>query len=100
MRKTILLLTIAIFTSAAAVLAQSEPIVLISTSYGDVKVKLYNETPLHRDNFLELVKSGLLDTWDYQMIHMIVIQKGYTIVPFANLTSNIVRIIKLIFFIL
>lgn len=38
---------------------------------------------------LELVKSGLLDTWDYQMIHMIVIQKGYTIVPFANLTSNI-----------
>lgn len=30
--------------------------VLIMTDSGDMKVKLYNETPLHRDNFISLVK--------------------------------------------
>ena len=29
--------------------------VLIETELGDIKVKLYNETPLHRDNFVKLV---------------------------------------------
>ena len=37
---------------------QKETLVLISTSRGDIKVKLYNETPLHRDNFIKLVKEG------------------------------------------
>jgi len=77
MRKTILILTIALFTSAMAVLAQSEPIVLISTSYGDIKVKLYNETPLHRDNFLELVKSGKYDgSIFHRVINKFMIQGG------------------------
>lgn len=60
MRKSILLFAVALVTST--VFAQkSEPIVLISTTYGDIKVKLYNETPLHRDNFLELAKAGKYD---------------------------------------
>ena len=29
--------------------------VLMSTSRGDVKIKLYRETPLHRKNFINLV---------------------------------------------
>ncbi len=32
--------------------------VCIETSHGDIVVKLYNETPKHRDNFLKLVKEG------------------------------------------
>ena len=32
--------------------------VKIETSYGNMVVKLYNETPLHRDNFLKLVMEG------------------------------------------
>ena len=32
--------------------------VLISTIYGDIKIRLYDETPLHRDNFVKLVESG------------------------------------------
>ena len=32
--------------------------VLMSTSYGDIKIKLYRETPLHRKNFINLVKNG------------------------------------------
>lgn len=37
---------------------QKEAIVKISTEYGDMLLKLYNETPKHRDNFLKLVKEG------------------------------------------
>ena len=35
--------------------------VCISTNYGDIKIKLYNETPLHRDNFLKLAKAAYFD---------------------------------------
>ena len=35
--------------------------VKIETSYGDMVVKLYNETPLHRDNFIKLVQDGTYD---------------------------------------
>ncbi|MBQ7222742.1 MAG: peptidylprolyl isomerase [Bacteroidales bacterium] len=35
-----------------------EPVLLIKTSMGDITVKLYKETPLHRDNFVKLARSG------------------------------------------
>ena len=35
-----------------------ETIVLMHTTKGDIKLKLYNETPRHRDNFIQLVKDG------------------------------------------
>lgn len=38
-----------------------ETVVLISTSLGEIKVKLYPETPLHRANFIRLVKMGFYD---------------------------------------
>lgn len=37
------------------------PVVELKTTLGDVIVKLYNDTPLHRDNFLKLVKEGYYD---------------------------------------
>ena len=30
----------------------------IETTAGDIVVKLYNETPKHRDNFIKLAKEG------------------------------------------
>ena len=36
----------------------TETMVLMHTSMGDIKIKLYNDTPLHRDNFIKLVKEG------------------------------------------
>jgi cyclophilin family peptidyl-prolyl cis-trans isomerase len=39
-----------------------EKIVLIETSLGSIKVKLYNETPEHRDNFIKLVEEGFYDS--------------------------------------
>ena len=35
--------------------------ILIETAYGNIKIRLYDETPQHRDNFLKLVKSGYYD---------------------------------------
>ncbi|NDV45947.1 peptidylprolyl isomerase [Paludibacter sp. 221] len=38
-----------------------EPKVRLETSYGDIVIKLYPETPLHRDNFMKLVDDGFYD---------------------------------------
>ncbi len=37
-------------------------IVLISTKFGDIKIRLSNQTPLHRDNFIKLTKKGFYDS--------------------------------------
>lgn len=36
--------------------------VMIVTDYGTIKIKLYNETPLHRDNFVKLTKEHYFDS--------------------------------------
>ncbi|MBK8368036.1 MAG: peptidylprolyl isomerase [Bacteroidetes bacterium] len=36
--------------------------ILISTPYGNMKLKLFNETPKHRDNFLKLVREHFYDS--------------------------------------
>jgi len=38
--------------------ADKETVVVIKTSMGTIKAKLYNDTPLHRDNFIKLVNEG------------------------------------------
>ena len=51
--------------------------VSISTSYGDMTLVLYNETPQHRDNFIKLVKSGFYDeTLFHRVIAKFMIQGG------------------------
>ena len=51
--------------------------VKIETSYGDMVVKLYNETPLHRDNFIKLVKDGTYnDLLFHRVINQFMIQGG------------------------
>ena len=35
--------------------------VLLETTMGNIRLQLYNETPLHRDNFLKLVKAKKFD---------------------------------------
>lgn len=52
-----LLLILCVFLGMAAQ-AQEETKVLIKTNYGDITVMLYNDTPLHRDNFIKLVNEG------------------------------------------
>lgn len=33
--------------------------VLLTTTFGDIEIALYNETPQHRDNFVKLVNNGI-----------------------------------------
>lgn len=41
---------------------ESRRMVLIQTAFGDMVVELYNETPLHRDNFIMLAEQGFYDS--------------------------------------
>ena len=43
--------------------------VLLETTAGNIKLKLYNETPLHRDNFLKLVN---LHVYDSLLFHRVI----------------------------
>ncbi|MCK4661451.1 MAG: peptidylprolyl isomerase [Bacteroidales bacterium] len=57
--------------------AQDEKIILISTSFGDIKIKLYNETPKHRDNFINLVSENFYDSLLFhRVINEFMIQGG------------------------
>jgi len=51
-------LLIFLFTSSCKNKNVKETNVCITTDMGIIKLKLYNETPLHRDNFLNLIKKG------------------------------------------
>lgn len=56
---------------------EKEHIVLISTNVGDMKVKLYNDTPRHRDYFLNLADKGYFDgTLFGRVIQQFIIQGG------------------------
>lgn len=54
-----------------------ETLVLIKTTYGDITAKLYNDTPLHRDNFIKLIKQGWYDDSPFhRVINNFMIQGG------------------------
>lgn len=49
----------------------------IQTTEGDIVVKLYDDTPLHRDNFIKLAKEGFYDgTLFHRVIKDFMIQGG------------------------
>lgn len=51
--------------------------VKIQTMLGDIVVRLYDETPIHRDNFLKLAKEGYYDgTLFHRVIKDFMIQGG------------------------
>jgi cyclophilin family peptidyl-prolyl cis-trans isomerase len=65
------------FTKPALNPIEKERKVLISTSYGDIKIRLYDETPLHRDNFIKLASEGYYDgTLFHRVINQFMIQGG------------------------
>ena len=48
---------------------QKETMLKIETTLGDIKVKLYNETQKHRDNFIKLAKEG---TYNGTLLHRVI----------------------------
>lgn len=72
-------------TQAADTIMQYQPsvedpkdaIVELKTSLGDIEIELYNDTPLHRDNFLKLVGEGFYDgVLFHRVINDFMIQTG------------------------
>ena len=56
---------------------EKEVMALIETNLGNMKIKLYNDTPKHRDNFVRLAKAGHYDgTLFYRVIRNFMIQGG------------------------
>lgn len=58
-RKIIAMSLLTLFFSACG--RVDESVVNIDTSEGTITVRLYDDTPLHRDNFVKLVKEGFYD---------------------------------------
>lgn len=58
--------------------ANSEEIkLMIVTDFGTIKLKLYNETPVHRDNFVKLIKAHYFDSLMFhRVIQNFMIQGG------------------------
>ena len=57
--------------------SKDEAHVLIMTNKGNMVVKLYNQTPLHRDNFLSKVSAGFYDSLLFhRVINRFMIQGG------------------------
>lgn len=64
-------------TLSLAQKTEKQTLVLISTTFGEMKIKLYNETPRHRDNFIKLAKDGVLnETLFHRVIKSFMIQGG------------------------
>jgi cyclophilin family peptidyl-prolyl cis-trans isomerase len=86
MKKTIILFTLILCCMAACTGSQkkeksmmtgNETLVCLETTMGNIIVKLYDETPKHRDNFIKLVKEGVYDsTLFHRVIKNFMIQAG------------------------
>lgn len=64
-------------TSCIAQNKEKDTYVVIETRFGDITLKLYDDTPRHRDNFLKLVKEGTYNgTLFHRVIENFMIQGG------------------------
>lgn len=64
-----------------------EPVLEMVTSMGSMKIKLYKETPLHRDNFVQLARKGYYNgLLFHRVINGFMIQAGD---PFTRDTTKV-----------
>ena len=79
MTRTFITIMIAIFMTACTGNSKSEKkinmenvketLVCLETTMGNITVKLYDETPKHKENFIKLVKEG---TYDSTLFHRVI----------------------------
>lgn len=76
MKKILFFLALTIVVSASAKKEKRTKVEML-TSMGSITIELYNETPLHRDNFIKLVKEGYYnDLLFHRVIADFMIQGG------------------------
>jgi len=77
MKKAILFLFLFGLVGYSCVKENNDKMVIISTELGDMKIKLYTETPKHTANFLKLAEEGFYDgTIFHRVIDGFMIQGG------------------------
>lgn len=87
MKKYLIVTGLLLLIASSSSFAQTyrKETILISTPYGDMKVKLFKETPLHSNNFLKLVKEGFYDSLLFhRVINHFMIQGGDRDSKYAN----------------
>ena len=84
-----ILFTFFVFTfnasSTSNIKENESTIVLIQTDLGTIKIKLYNETPLHRDNFIKLINE---QQYNDETIHRILQDFVIEVGDYANSKSS------------
>ena len=81
MKRFIISLYIALFAISLSA-QEKETKVLITTTMGSITVKLYNDTPLHRDNFIKLTQENKFDSvMFHRVIKQFMIQAGEKYAP-------------------
>lgn len=80
MNRRILTLMIAVILGSVTSVAQTSTAeVLLETTEGNIRIALYDETPMHRDNFLKLIKMHIYDSLLFhRVIKDFMIQSGDT----------------------
>ena len=78
MKKLIIAVLVLVgLTCQAQKTTEKETVVVIKTNMGTIKAKLYNDTPLHRDNFIKLVNEGWYNGSPFhRVINQFMIQGG------------------------
>src|SRR6201992_3491925 len=75
--KKLLTLSLLLISISAFAGRPKNQYVRIKTSYGECIIRLYNETPQHRDNFIKLTKKGFYNgTLFHRVIQNFMIQGG------------------------
>jgi cyclophilin family peptidyl-prolyl cis-trans isomerase len=75
--KKIILASLIILSATAFGARPKHQFVRLKTDKGECVILLYNETPLHRDNFIKLTREGYYDgTLFHRVIHDFMIQGG------------------------
>lgn len=72
--KRILFLSVLLVVLFSALPAQQSPgskgqVIVMETSLGNIELLLYDDTPLHRDNMIKLIKDGY---YDGQLFHRVI----------------------------
>lgn len=76
-KKSILFTILILLVSCNAPAGNENTIVSIKTNLGDIKLQLYDGTPIHRDNFIKLINTGFYEGISFhRVIKDFMIQAG------------------------
>lgn len=73
----LVVLLVSIIACGSGESKSNESVVLIETDFGDIRVKLFNDTPEHKKNFMKLVEEGFYeDLLFHRVMEKFMIQGG------------------------